>query len=135
MKAEITPENKIKFFQLYSGQEVIWVRTCLDQKTPYQAQFINDGRDRKLATIAILKNLSSISDVDSLAVAEIIADIEHLKLDKESRIRYVKNNILFLVIRNTHVSDYLRSKCYLLPFLGLSVDEIIEAGWAKLTEV
>ena len=36
----------------------------------------------------------------------------------------------------THVCvmniDYLRSKGYALPWLGLSVEEMIEAGWIKI---
>lgn len=122
MKAEITPENKMKFFQLYSGQEVIWVRTYLDHKTPYQAQFINDGRDRKLATIAILKPLSSISDEDAIECG--YEDLQSFATN------HPDPNFLDL-----YSADYLRSKGYLVPFLGLSVDELIEAGWAKLTEL
>lgn len=31
--------------------------------------------------------------------------------------------------------DYLRSKGYVLPWMGLSVEEMIEAGWIKLVEL
>lgn len=30
--------------------------------------------------------------------------------------------------------DYLRSKGYALPFMGFSVDKMVEAGWIKLAE-
>lgn len=30
--------------------------------------------------------------------------------------------------------DFLRSRGYLVPFMGLSCEEIIEAGWAKYVE-
>jgi hypothetical protein len=30
--------------------------------------------------------------------------------------------------------DYLRSKGYALPWMGLSVDELVEYGWVKLKD-
>lgn len=154
MKAEINNENKARFFDLYSGQKVIQVRTYSDLKTPYGCKLVNDFRDRKLGSIALLKPLSSISDDDAIEVANIyglngfsIRAISQFGVkdfgSKNGEITlfndlsfggnssssfeadYFKKNIVF---------DYLRSKGYALPWMGLSVDQMIEAEWIKLIE-
>lgn len=39
------------------------------------------------------------------------------------------------VVQNTKVADYLRSKGYALPYMGISVEDQIKYGWIKLTEI
>lgn len=38
------------------------------------------------------------------------------------------------VLNVAYIIDYLRSRGFLLPFMGLSCEEIIERGWAKYSE-
>lgn len=38
------------------------------------------------------------------------------------------------IYRVPHLLDYLRSKGFALPFMGISVEEMVQAGWIKLKE-
>lgn len=83
-----------------------------------------------------LTDLKDIKDEDSIQVAKIMGiEEDHLFMGK------VICNCIFdnsasmaeTTIYNMHseATDYLRSKGYILPFNGLSTEEIINRGWAK----
>ena len=38
------------------------------------------------------------------------------------------------IVNILKMSDYLRTKCYALPWMDLSVEDLIEYGWVKLKE-
>lgn len=123
MEVEINNENKAKFFAQYWNQEVIdhedynregclkvsgeMIRICYDDY------------------YLLLKPLSSISDED----AEII-DLESEDYNENG---WWDKHGNFYWWSYADV-DYLRSKGYALPWMGLSVEEMVEAGWIKLTE-
>ncbi len=65
-----------------------------------------------------LNPLSSISDEHA----------EHLVLIKG---HWGENK---LKMQAPYAIDYLRSKSYLLPFMGITVEELIIMGWAKYKE-
>ena len=128
MKTENTLENKAKFFAQYWGQHLIIMGSFLrriDHVTLCNIE--NDD-------ILQLKPLSKISD-------EYIFELtSHLDFDN-SEINEFKD----LIIRNNNewynyfdkqeiifVYDYLRSKGYALPYMDLSVEDLIEYGWIKL---
>lgn len=134
MKAEINNENKAKFIALY---------------TPYGKLFYRFGVEQmKLENIILnLKTLSKISDEDSIQVFDYIfggkdanknkSINEKITFGKEWASCYGK----FFNYGSGHfgyetgnVIDLLRSKSYALPWMNLSVDEMIEAGWIKLIE-
>ena len=128
MKTENNLENKTKFFAQYWGQHLIIMGSFLrriDHVTLCNIE--NDD-------ILQLKPLSKISD-------EYIFELtSHLDFDN-SEINEFKD----LIIRNNNewynyfdkqeiifVYDYLRSKGYALPYMDLSVEDLIEYGWIKL---
>ena len=128
MQIENTLENKSKFFAQYWGQHLIIMGSFLriiDHVTLCNIE--NDD-------ILQLKPLSKISD-------EYIFELtSHLDFDN-SEINEFKD----LIIRNNNewynyfdkqeiifVYDYLRSKGYALPYMDLSVEDLIEYGWIKL---
>ena len=128
MKIENTLENKSKFFAQYWGQHLIIMGSFLriiDHVTLCNIE--NDD-------ILQLKPLHKISD-------EYIFELtSHLDFDN-SEINEFKD----LIIRNNNewynyfdkqeiifVYDYLRSKGYALPYMDLSVEDLIEYGWIKL---
>lgn len=134
---ENTLENKGKFFGIYAHQRVWGQHTypkCLDwvDDIDYKDQFFNDA-------CLLLKNISSITDEDAIEVANILG---WSYLSDEAKIAQVRQlidkhlntqtNITFM--EWTEVADYLRSKSYLLSWMGLTPDEIIERGWAKIKE-
>lgn len=140
MKTENTLENKAKFFAQYWGQHLIIMGSFLriiDHLTLCNIE--NDD-------ILQLKPLSKISDEDALwtinnhyfKFENPILEISKLKaLTKEIHISYIFNDAtrhLILKPENLypHNYDYLRSKGYALPYMDLSVEELIEYGWIKL---
>lgn len=106
MKIENTPENKAKFFALYWGQKIVAVR-------------IDDGDDRGYYEVGNnwycgledsyleLTPLSQITDEDVVSVYNLTG------------------------VDEVHV-DYLRSKGYALPWMGLSVEDLVSYGWVKV---
>ena len=117
--------NKNLFFAQYWGQKYIytneWGRYS-DGVGGYHQQ-----THMKTAKL-VLKDLSKITDEDLLAVGKLSETVETMAIHGEKRIAYFKNNIYFLIYK-TPVSDFLRSQGYLLPYNGLSVEQIKEYGW------
>ena len=127
---ENTLKNKAKFFAQYWGQKIGVMNT--DQSIKFRV-----GKN-DLFQLIELTSLSSITDEDAIEVTKLIGrdgnrgrNIDIIKLFT------VGSNWLFgsvnaiLVIK---ASDYLRSKSYALPWMGLSVEKLIEYGWIKLTK-
>lgn len=120
MKTENTLENKAKFFAQYWLQRVL--RIPSDNIMPYTLQhpYLSDiFMDNDKGYYLELTPLSQITDEDA----------KHLRYpDSLSATTTYKNSIG----RTTEESDYLRSKGYILPFLDLSVEDLISYGWVKL---
>jgi hypothetical protein len=109
MKAKIDNENKVKFFALYWGQQVLKVTST--NLTTVSSQWNFEHKDLYLE----LKQLSAISYEDSLNCFWVI--------NAGQPYPFTITNI-----------DYLRSKGYALPWMGLSVEDMVLAGWIKLIE-
>jgi hypothetical protein len=115
IKSEINNENKVKFFALYWGQEIL-------------SNGIEIGAnvgDCEEEMFLLLKPLSSITDED--------AEVIDLTSEDYNEDGWVDKDGLFYFWAFQDV-DYLRSKGYALPWMGLSVEEMCEAGWIRLTE-
>lgn len=140
MKAEINNENKARFFALYWGQNLLMDEELSQVEVCNQIDF--EWEQWKLS----LKPLSSISDEDAIEVAKIYGTFYDTKEDLED----VKDHVILALIEDdeeaynmwdhvgfqvmSYVIDYLRSKGYALPWMGLSVEELVEAGWIKHIE-
>jgi hypothetical protein len=112
---ENTLENKSRFFAMYYGQKVLCIRKQNEPKL--YVGFDDFTPKEKLQTDYLeLKPLSSITDEDRHALIDIMNN-------KDSEEEYT----------SLHSADYLRSKGYALPFMGLSVEKQIEYNWIKLT--
>lgn len=153
MKVEINNENKAKFFALYWGQEIFRYRN-VDKISP-QAINIHVDHYTLNPTVVfefgyiVLKHLSSISDEDAIEVAKINTSIDwNNGLEPSVWINSfgykVVSNGTGLIQRygqtlicepylSLHQFQLLISKGYALPWMGLSVEEMVEAGWIKLT--
>lgn len=134
---ENTLENRAKFFALYCGQKVLYVEGI---------GLVNIGsgawnlRHPDLSFLE-LKQLSSISD----EYAEYcIGKVEcHLRKNDPKHSDYgmspsgifvnsiIGDSSYHIGIRE---ADYLRSKGYALPWMGLSVQQLINYGWIKLNK-
>lgn len=145
---ENTLEDKARFFALYWGQKVF--KETGHPKSPLCnvcPTFMDECEKWHLE----LKPLSSITDEDALPLAQAFAPMEIIKEAKIDRSRHhytlirvsrgnwptskytTKSEYLHHIPAYSGCSDYLRSKGYALPFLGLSVEKQIEYNWIKLT--
>lgn len=133
MKAEINNENKAKFFALYWGQKVI-------KDDAFQLLYVSPNINLEHDSWYLnLKPLSSISDEDARDVCRLftnnfpddsIASVQGRMLVTE----YIKRTSSLIAYDWFLALDYLRSKGYALPWMGLSVEEIVEAGWIRLLD-
>jgi hypothetical protein len=124
---ELTNELKAKFFALYWEQEVLYYGASMQVVCEISFPKYFEITDYHLT----LKPLSSITDEDAIEVAK-ISNIpnEWAFYKKAYQSGYYCTDMITL-----DVADYLRSKGYILPFMNISVEEMIEAGWVKLIEL
>ena len=109
MKTENTLENKSIFFARYWGQHVLY----------FTSDFLRKINNLTLDSIENddfleLKPLSQISDEDVINLG--YSNMSHLKSNLDRNI------------------DQLRSLGFALPWMDLSVKDLIEYGWVKLKE-
>lgn len=132
---ENTIENKEKFMAQYWHQPVL--------------RFPNNDDKLLVKDWFVLKNgwlelkpLSSISDEDAIEVAKIYFSRDndesyHTISNGKALVNRLISDWLqtssngFLVV--IQVADYLRSRSYAIPFMGLSVETMVQYGWVKLT--
>lgn len=123
MKTENTLENKAKFFALYYGQKVLCTSLYGTVLNGFWLDKIMDGScDSEIQ----LKPLESISDEDAAQCW-----VNDNYIPKSEDIKFVAN--LFNPITAIN-ADYLRSKGYALPWMDLSIQDLIDYGWIKLSE-
>lgn len=122
---ENTLENKAKFFAQYWGQRVFKLDGLAKLKSkPFETPMDGDHVE--------LKPISSISHEDAFFV-------NNLENWNYENMDWIRNTIINCIEYNrgatkTHQYDYLRSKGYALPYMGLSVEQLAEYGWIKLQE-
>ena len=158
---ENTLENKAKFFAQYWWQEVFLLNNNKYRIT--KSRF--NAKTLKQECYLELKPLSQISDDDAINVAKLVSPMlfegrgkngGHY-IDKSETWWYsVKHNGKTLMVdidldgyvfeydevdeykrpsRSLIGTDYLRSKGYALPYMDLSVEDLVEYGWVKLKEI
>ena len=137
MKTQNTLENKAKFFAQYFGQHVLYFSSDFLRKIDNLT--LNSIEDDDFLE---LKPLSQISDEDAIEVSKIFG-LGHLQgAIKELILSIFRTSIndsgttsSTNGIKNwIQVFDYLRSKGYALPYMDLSVEDLVEYGWVKLKE-
>lgn len=122
---ENTLENKAKFFALYWGQ------TCYRNDIKNTGSYVEYHIDTHYLKegYLLLTPLSQITDEDLTGV--------YPHGSKALFDYYGNGNMEFAIKRflyHMKPSDFdiLRSRGYALPYMGLSVEQLIEYGWAKL---
>lgn len=129
---ENTIENKAKFLAQYFGQNTFYCGLFT------RVYGLDIFRPESISGIyAELKSLSSITDEDAIEVSRVWGSEMESKIIGYSiviRITDIEKGGIQTEFRNTiGVIDYLRSRGYALPFMGTSVEKLIEYGWIKLT--
>ena len=111
MKTENTLENKRKFFAQYWGQKILLHVIDVDDIL----LLLNNEIDNDIKNwLLYLKPVSQISDEDAINLGYGYAS--HLKSNLDRNI------------------DQLRNLGYTLPWMDLSVEDLVEYGWVKLKE-
>ena len=129
-----TPENKAKFFALYWGQEVL-KRKC--SSTNFAARI---GTELPIEKFILsrpyfleLKPLSQITDEDAIEVDRLRFNFRNHAgksiIGKNYIATSANKNYMYSII-----VDFLRSKGYALPYMGISVEQQIKWDWIKLKE-
>ena len=124
---ENTLENKAKFFALYYGQKIlIWNDKISQNLIKLKLNILIDYIDT--TDILELKPLSSISDEDAIEVSKLCVNGD------DKRIENIKVYARIYALQSALINDFLRSRGYALPWMGLSVEKLIKYGWIKLKE-
>ena len=125
MKTQNTLENKARFFAQYWGQYVLYFTSDFLRKIDNLTLDSVEDDD-----FLELKPLSHISDEDAI---EISKEYPAFGSDIRNSVKelFQEFDVLELSIKTV---DYLRSKGYALPYMHLSVENLIEYGWIKLKE-
>lgn len=133
---ENTLENKAKFFAQYWGQKVVSWSNIIEIKLKSNI-LINELEESDALE---LTPLSDITDEDAIKVAKIENNYENAlirgKVIIQTFLEYsdcshsMKNSDQLL-----ELIDFLRSKSYALPWMGLTVEKLIEYGWVKLKKI
>jgi len=127
-------ENKAKFFSQYWGQTVIEDVNNAGDKVIYPVVVSNMNRFEE--SILVLKPLSSITDEDAMFINDL--EIWNYEINDVGKVKNILMNCIYYNrgATKTHVYDYLRSKGYALPYMGLSVETLVEylppSGASKL---
>lgn len=128
---ENTLENKAKFFAQYLKQKVVFKTDweCFNDKSLMELDptYLQTGNNVLVGGYLVLKPLSSITDDDQRYVLsdKLCNSMELVEEDK----------IGAFFISDCYLTDYLRSKGYALPYMGLSVETLVSYGWVKLTDL
>lgn len=118
MTPEINEQNKQRFFALYWGQ---WIMVRYNRNG---ASGIGESTMRNVRnSYLLLTPLSMISD----------EDIDVLSWG-ENRILTKRQVFEVSISHSYHIKeiDFLRSRGYALPWMGLSVEKLVQSGWVKL---
>lgn len=140
----MTKKEKPQFFGLYHGQRVMKID---DSPSVYTVNMIKHPMGNN--THLWLKPLLSITDEDAIEVAKIVG-IYNYPIGITGTIQagraichwfnngtcYGEEGIENFIPASSWLSiiDFLRSKCYALPWRSYSVDDLIKEGLIKLQE-
>lgn len=131
-------QNKTNFFGLYINQKVFY------DGADFKADWRDALRERWIFGIHLkLAPVSLIKDEDSIHIA-VLAGWGTGSHNWTTMIR--EGKLIAIEGRDstcdeiglkefTAISDYLRSKGYALPYMGLSVEEQVSRGWVKLVGI
>ena len=122
MKTQNTLENKAKFFAQYWGQYVLYFTSDFLRKIDNLTLDSVENDD-----YLELKPLSQISDEESILM------YRGLETHYENAKQFLEDYAAFDFLSQNE-ADILRSKGYALPWMDLSVEDLVEYGWVKLKE-
>lgn len=158
---ENTLENKAKFFALYWGQKVVKYNDIFEDATHVDFVDFIDMKDKSFLILKPLSSISDEDAIEVAKIMTfhdgkglIIERKKHGEIEMYDRYNDEPHflNTLFFVPdpfeifsrddnrnwfqydaeRILEVTDFLRSRGYALPWMGLSVEELVNRGWVIL---
>lgn len=129
----ITQEFKGRYKALYFGQEVLVSPTATMGQTITLGKVIPIGEEPDDSFLR-LRSLESITDEEAVEVARIwLEKTNGLGVHPATGIEYIKAHAKEQFKRvDCGLIDYLRSRSFALPYLGVSVDEMVKEGFVEL---
>lgn len=142
---ENNSENKLKFFAQYFGQRVLKRNLILSNRVyiiDWQ-EFFNISMSPENYHLE-LRSIESITDAECLMLYRLLIKsmtfgkyYQNL-IENEKKIYSIRFRFLFakresLTLQQIEI-DFLRSKGFLVPFMNLTTDQILEFGWAKIKD-
>lgn len=129
-----TLENKARFFAQYWGQNVMIEFSGIRPMQTYSVGNIEIVNQSSQKYWLELTPLCQISDEDAIKIARLLGWKDHAKDQALFYGLYFINGGEDSCLLEDYacVVDYLRSKGYALPYMELSVEDLIEYGWIKL---
>lgn len=136
-------QNKAIFFARYFGQKVLHIKNSPIPFGLNSLKFSDVSEKDYLG----LKPLSEITDQQMLEIGVMLRGKPFEEVPTKEQISEVKSSMEGFVFANLNglvfsdnlkisnlinLFDYLRSKGYALPFMGLSVEQLVDYGWVKL---
>ncbi|MDV3774041.1 hypothetical protein CMU14_13240 [Elizabethkingia anophelis] len=128
---ENTLKNKAAFMAQYWGQKVFKYNREGSPISPEEVGnvlFIPKSKAIDYSYLE-LKPLSAITDDDVIELLRFKEGRDFERYD-ENVIKWARKQIDNLISIET--IDFIRSKGYALPWMGLSVEKLVEYGWIKL---
>lgn len=143
---EINNKNKVSFFALYWGGNLV----CTHRETSItfgaygtvnELTLSEQYQDNFKKSCLQLKPLSQISDEDLLKCYHLHSSsigydytMDFAPVDEMVN-HWMEHGGNKDIQKNSLTVDYLRSKGHALPWMGLSVEEMVNVGWIKLIEI
>lgn len=138
MKLENTLSNKAKFFAQYFKQKVLYRESPHDELIWVHGDelemFPPDEDEAEDIVYLELTPLQNITDEDAIEICKILNE-QYSKHTRQALVESFNEALLdkkFSI--PIEMTDFLRSKSYALPYLGLSINEQIEYGWITLKQ-
>ena len=122
-------ENKQKFFAIYYGQRVL-IRNPKNEE--YDDKIINSQYNLSGWETAAILELKSIENVSNEDILEWMNYQDIFRKEPDNfikRFRFSYNNETSF---SSDFADFFRSKGYAIPYLKLSIQNLIDLGWVVL---
>jgi len=136
MKTENNIKNKIKFFAQYYGQNIFKVSKKATVFQLVDAYFLNRIDSDSLIE---LKSVRGILDDDAVQIAMMLnCHVQKMSSYNEVQLKaYCIGRGLDFANRSdsfVNVYQFLQSKGYALPYMDLSVQDLVDYGWIHLKD-
>lgn len=133
---ENTTENKLRFFALYFGQDFLRHKNwkLASDKISGISSLLSKNYHLEL------RSIDSITDdecVEYYNLKHINSKFLVMAVEDKTKVLDIKKEVGWLKFRADFTRldcDFFRSKGFLVPFMNLTTDQIIEFGWAKIKE-